>query len=264
MDWIRYMKNANNTVDVLDLTVSVKEKIILNQVNMSVAQGSITAVVGESGSGKTTLVLSLLGLLAPVMTMSAKTLIVENQSLLNSTQQQLKALRGKKVGFVFQEPLQALDPLFTVSHQLDEVLQAHTDFNHEQRKARMIEILHLAGLHDADQILSRYPHQISGGQRQRVMIALACVCFPTLLIADEPTSSLDHDMQQQILETFKNLNKQLSMTMIIITHDLMVVKQIADQVIVLKDGVIVEQGNVNKVLSNPQSSYTEQLIQASL
>jgi len=247
-----------------DLSVTIGVKKILDQVSVSVPKGTITAIVGESGSGKTTLALSLLGLLSPVMQISAATLMVDGQSIIGANTAAMNVLRGVKVGMVFQEPLQAFDPLFTVGFQMDETLRIHTSLNRADRRQRMEEILQLAGLPATINVINRYPHQLSGGQRQRAMIALACVCYPSLLIADEPTSSLDSDTQAQVLETFTHLNQTLGMAMLIITHDLNVVKAIAHEIVVLKDGSIVEQGPVQQVINNPMHPYTKRLIEASL
>lgn len=253
----------NLSVHIEGLTVTVGDKIILNDISFVLPKGRITAVVGESGSGKTTLSLSLLGLLAPSMRQQAKVLMINNQDLLNASQQQMQKIRGQEVGMVFQEPLAAFDPLFTIGYHLTETLKTHLDLTPPAFKERINAILTLVGLAGVDNILKRYPHQLSGGQRQRAMMALACVCHPSLLIADEPTSSLDYDLQEHIIDAFRHLNQQLKMSLLIVTHDLSVVSALAENIIVLKEGIIVESGRVVDVMKHPKHPYTKRLIEAS-
>ncbi len=249
-------------VDIQHLTVKFRDQIILDDITLSMPKGSITAIVGESGSGKTTLALSLMGLLPQGMVCHAEALNVCQQSVLTATVEEQRRLRTTKIGFIFQEPGQAFDPLFTIGAHMNEVLQMPGALS-QQRHERIIQALIQAGLPQGQDLVNRYPHQLSGGQRQRAMLALACLNKPDLLIADEPTSSLDVLLQAQMITMFKQLNHQLGMSLFIVTHDLGLVAALADHVMVLRQGKVIEYGLVKTVIKNPQHAYTRQLVEAS-
>lgn len=249
-------------IDVQHLTVKFRERIILNDISLSVPKGSVTAIVGESGSGKTTLALSLMGLLPQGMVYQAQALTVCQHSLLTATAEEQRRLRMTRLGFIFQEPGQAFDPLFTIGAHMNEVLQM-PGASIQQRQQHIIQALIQAGLPQGQDLVHRYPHQLSGGQRQRAMLALACLNKPDLLIADEPTSSLDVLLQAQMIAMFKQLNHESGMSLLIVTHDLGLVAALADHVMVLKQGKAVEYGLVKTVIKNPQHAYTKQLVEAS-
>jgi len=234
----------------------------VNSVSFSLEPGELLGVVGESGSGKSVTMMSLIGLLpTPPARVTGGYVKFDNIDLLKADAQQLRAVRGAKIGFIFQDPMTSLNPVLTIGFQLMEPLRTHMGMKKAAAKKRAVELLDLVGMPDAERRLSDFPHQFSGGMRQRVVIAMALACDPKVLIADEPTTALDVTIQAQILELVKDLRRKLGMAIIWITHDLGVVAGIADRVMVMYGGQIVEQAPVRELFENPQHPYTRALIE---
>jgi oligopeptide transport system ATP-binding protein len=233
----------------------------VNDVSFHLRRGELLGVVGESGSGKSVTMMSLLRLLPmPPAEIRGGTALLNGRDLIAMNDDDLRAVRGAKVGFVFQDPMTSLNPVFTLGNQIMEPLIKHMKLSKAQAEARAIELLDLVGIPDAKRRLYQYPHQFSGGMRQRVMIAIALACDPDVLIADEPTTALDVTIQAQILELVKELRQKLGMAIIWITHDLGVIAGIADRVMVMYGGQIVEQAAVRELFANPQHPYTRALL----
>jgi oligopeptide transport system ATP-binding protein len=235
----------------------------VNGVSFHLDQGETLAVVGESGSGKSVTMLSVLGLIpSPPGQVAAGRAVFDGVDLLRLPEQKLQDLRGKEIGMVFQDPMTSLNPVLTISRQLTEGLRRHLGFDQPRAIIRARELLDWVGIPDAAQRLADYPHQFSGGMRQRVMIAMALACVPRILIADEPTTALDVTIQAQIIDLVKNLRSQLDMAMVWITHDLGVVAGLADRVIVMYAGKIVEEAAVDDLFEDPRHPYTLALLEA--
>jgi oligopeptide/dipeptide ABC transporter ATP-binding protein len=233
----------------------------VNSVDFDLRPGELLGVVGESGSGKSVTMMSLLRLLpSPPAEMRDGTVMFDGQDLLKISPEELRKVRGSKVGFIFQDPMTSLNPVYTIGFQLAEPLRAHLGMSKAQARSRSIELLQLVGIPDAERRLKDYPHQFSGGMRQRVMIAIALACDPQVLIADEPTTALDVTIQAQIIELVKELRQKLGMAIIWITHDLGVIAGIADRVMVMYAGQVVEEGPVGEIFKNPQHPYTQALL----
>ncbi|PTX56591.1 peptide/nickel transport system ATP-binding protein/oligopeptide transport system ATP-binding protein [Litoreibacter ponti] len=234
----------------------------VNDVTFHVKPGELLGVVGESGSGKSVTMMSLIGLLpSPPADVRGGTVMFEGNDLLKTDTETLRKVRGGRIGFVFQDPMTSLNPVFNVGFQIMEPLRKHMGMSKSAARARAIELLELVGIPDAARRLKDYPHQFSGGMRQRVMIAIALACDPKVLIADEPTTALDVTIQAQILELVKDLREKLGMAIIWITHDLGVIAGIADRVMVMYGGQVVEQAPVRELFGNPQHPYTRALLE---
>jgi len=251
----------NELLTIKDLTVAVGEKLLVNQASFEVSQGKIVAIAGGSGSGKTTIGLSILNLLPAALRIARGQIIFEGQDLLRLNSQELRERRGARIGMVFQEPLSAFDPLFTIGQQIDEVLAAHTSMTKQERYQQTLEVLSQVELPDPKRAFQSYPHQLSGGMRQRAMIAQAIACSPSLIIADEPTSNLDVTLQVKINAIFKVL-KTKNISTLLITHDLGMINQLADEVVILRQGNVVEKGSASQVIATPIDPYTRQLVEA--
>lgn len=252
-------------LDVKDLetvfTLRHGEVHAVNSVSFHVRPGELLGVVGESGSGKSVTMMSLIGLLpSPPAQIKNGEVLFDGQNLLSTDASSLRAIRGSKIGFVFQDPMTSLNPVFDIGFQICEPLRKHMQLSRSAARNRAVELLELVGIPDARSRLGDYPHQFSGGMRQRVMIAIALACDPQVLIADEPTTALDVTIQAQILELIKELREKLGMAIIWITHDLGVVASIADRVMVMYGGQIVEQAPVRELFANPQHPYTRALL----
>ncbi|MCP3971078.1 MAG: ABC transporter ATP-binding protein [Rhodobacteraceae bacterium] len=253
-------------LDVKDLKTVFRtrqgEVHAVNSVSFDLKPGELLGVVGESGSGKSVTMMSLIGLLpSPPAEVQNGQVLFGGQDILKADDQTLRAIRGARIGFVFQDPMTSLNPVFTVGFQLMEPLRKHMGMNKRNARKRAQELLELVGIPDAGQRLRDYPHQFSGGMRQRVMIAIALACDPQVLIADEPTTALDVTIQAQILELVKDLRRKLGMAIVWITHDLGVIAGIADRVIVMYGGQIVEHAPVRELFANPQHPYTRALLE---
>ncbi len=244
----------------VDLVAPQGRKTLLNRVDLTVKEKQIVALVGLSGSGKTTLGISILRLLPPVFQVTNGEIKFQGRDILPLLGEQMRRLRGKEIGMVFQEPLSALNPVFSVGFQIDEVLKYHTSLSTQKRQEKILHLLDLVGIKDSRRVARQYPHQLSGGMRQRVMIAQAIATDCRLIIADEPTSNLDVTVQARILELFGKLKEDLGISVLLITHDLGVVRELADEAAVLFEGRIVESGNVKDVLENPQHPFVRELV----
>ncbi|MEL0261319.1 MAG: ABC transporter ATP-binding protein, partial [Aquiluna sp.] len=231
-------------------------------VNFEVKPGDVLAIVGESGSGKSTSAMSLLGLL-PVNGRASGSVKLQGEELIGADKKRLREIRGQEIAVIFQEPMTALNPVYTVGFQIVEALQVHyKSMTKAQGKKRALELLKMVELPDPEKAFNSYPHELSGGQRQRAMIAQSISCDPQLLIADEPTTALDVTVQAEILNLMRDLNKRLNSAVILITHDMGVVAELSDYMIVMKDGVVVETGTTWDVFKTPKHEYTQALLAA--
>ncbi|MHB1218105.1 MAG: ABC transporter ATP-binding protein [Alphaproteobacteria bacterium] len=250
----------------LSVAFHVGERIVeaVRGVSFDIAKGETMALVGESGSGKSVSALSILQLLPYPMAShgAGSSILFDGAEMVGAKPETLRRMRGDRVAMVPQEPMTSLNPLHTVERQVGEVLIIHKKLGAAAVRARVLELLHLVGLADAERRLSAYPHELSGGQRQRVMIAMALANEPDLLIADEPTTALDVTIQAQILKLLKELQAKLGMAMLFITHDLAIVRKMAKHVVVMKDGAAVEAGPLAEVFSHPKHEYTKRLLAA--
>lgn len=234
----------------------------LDGVSYTIEGKEVLAIVGESGSGKSVAMLAVMGLLANNGHLWADKMTFEGHDLLKMSPKQRRKLIGKDISMIFQEPIASLNPCFTVGAQIDETLKEHTDMSRGQRKARAIELLEAVGMPEPAKALRKYPHQMSGGQCQRVMIAMAISCKPKLLIADEPTTALDVTIQKQILDLLLDLQHENDMGLIMITHDMGVVAETADRVVVQYKGKKMEEADVLSLFESPQNPYTKALLSA--
>ena len=236
----------------------------VKNVSFEIAKGQTLALVGESGSGKSVTALSVLQLLPyPAASHTrGSSVVFKGKELMGAPSRELRQVRGDQIAMIFQEPMTSLNPLHTVEKQIRETLVLHKGMNNDQARARCLELLKLVGIPNAAQRLSAYPHELSGGQRQRVMIAMALANEPDLLIADEPTTALDVTIQAQILKLLKELQEKLGMAMLMITHDLGIVRKMADEICVMTQGEIVEKGTTEQILQRPQHPYTQRLLAA--
>ena len=235
---------------------------LVKGVSLNLLQNEVVALVGGSGGGKTTIGLSVLRLLPSAMRVSSGEIIFNGRNVFSLRRKEMQDLRGKDIAMVFQEPLSAFNPVFKIGSQIAEVLCIHTSLKKQQIKDKVIELLRLVEIPEAKRIASYYPHQLSGGLRQRAMIAMALAASPKIIIADEPTSNLDVTVQARILELFAKLKRELKISILLITHDLGVVRYLADRVFVLDKGVIVEKGKTEEIFENPQEIFTRKLIGA--
>ena len=228
----------------------------IRDVSFHLAKGETLAIVGESGSGKSVTTKSLMGLLANNAEVMGGEILYHGEDLLKKSEKQMESIRGKDIAMIFQDPMTSLDPTMRIGRQIAEPLMKHKHFKKEKAMAQALEILKLVGITDAERRFKDYPHQFSGGQRQRIVIAISLVCYPEILIADEPTIALDVTIQAQILELMKELQSKIETSIIFITHDLGVVAGMADRVAVMYAGRIIEYGTVDEVFYNPQHPYT--------
>ncbi len=254
-------------LSVRDLSVAFRQGprqlLAVDRVSFEIAKGETVALVGESGSGKSVTALSVMKLLPyPAASHPSGTVHFKGQELLGLPENKIRQVRGNDITIIFQEPMTSLNPLHTIEKQIGEILDLHSGMTGAPARARIVELLAQVGIPDPEGRLASYPHQLSGGQRQRVMIAMALANEPDLLIADEPTTALDVTVQAQILKLLKELQTRLGMAMLFITHDLGIVRKIADVVCVMKEGKIVETGPVEEVFERPQHPYTRALLAA--
>ncbi|HET7491085.1 MAG TPA: ATP-binding cassette domain-containing protein, partial [Bradyrhizobium sp.] len=254
-------------LDIRDLSVAFHQpsgtSLAVDHVSFSIQRGECVALVGESGSGKSVSALSVLKLLPyPTASHPSGTILFKGRELLRLSEREMRGIRGNDISIIFQEPMTSLNPLHTIASQIGEILQLHSPMSGEMVRARTLELLTQVGIPDPKTRLGSYPHQLSGGQRQRVMIAMALANEPDLLIADEPTTALDVTVQAQILALLADIRKRLGMSLLFITHDLGIVRRIADKVCVMNGGKIVEQGPVEEVFNQPKHPYTRALLAA--
>ena len=248
-------------LSVKNLTVAPKanpSRLLVSNVSFSLNPGKTTCIVGESGSGKSLTALSIMGLLSKQLVQTKGSIVFQEQNLTLLNNNQLREIRGKKIGMIFQEPMTSLNPVLTVGYQIGESLTVHLGLKGATLKARIASLLQQVCIPESR--ADSYPDELSGGQRQRVMIAMSIACEPSLLIADEPTTALDVTVQAQILKLLDELKTRMNMAMLFITHDFGVVADIADDVVVMFRGEIVETGSVEQVLNHPQHPYTKALL----
>lgn len=235
---------------------------VVNSIDFHINPGEVLGIVGESGCGKSVTSLSIMGLVPSPAGKVEGEILFKGNNIANAPEAKMRKVRGNEIAMIFQEPMTSLNPVFTIGEQLVETLRIHRKWNKKQARQRAVEMLKLVGLGRADELIDEYPHQLSGGMRQRVMIAMAMICEPKLLIADEPTTALDVTIQAQILELMKKLNKETDTAIMMITHDLGVVAQMCERVIVMYAGKVVEEGKVQSVFQNPKHPYTIGLLQS--
>ena len=232
-------------------------------VSYRVRRGETVCLVGESGCGKTVSALSILGLLPqPPAQIAGGEVVFKGRNLLESDEVDLQSIRGREISMVFQEPMTSLNPVFTIGHQIEEVITNHEGLSRQEAEKRILKLLHDVGIPSPEERIHDYPHNLSGGQRQRVMIAMALACNPDLVIADEPTTALDVTIQAQILNLFRELQENRGMAILQITHDLSVVAGIADRIYVMYAGIVVEEGSVWQIFRDPCHPYTMGLLES--
>ncbi len=241
------------------LTLRFGATDVVKDVSLTIAKGEMLALVGESGSGKSLTALSCMGL-QPASAAISGSIHFDGQEIVGTSEEKLRSIRGARIGMVFQEPMTALNPLHTIGRQIKEMLDVHQQMNNTQALARIHELLEQVGLVHFKTRLDAYPHELSGGERQRVMIAMAIANKPDLLIADEPTTAVDVTIQAKILTLIKDLQKSMHMAVLFITHDLTIVKRLADNVAIMREGEIVEQGKVSEIFAAPKHPYTQKLL----
>ena len=235
----------------------------VNGVSFQLERGKVLGIVGESGSGKSVTAYSILQILASTAKIKeGSSILLDGQELVGSGEKVMRKIRGNKISIIFQDPMTSLNPTYTIGHQLMEAIMLHTDRNRAQAKERAIEMLRLVNINEPEKRMKQYPFEFSGGMRQRIVIAMALACEPDILIADEPTTALDVTIQAQILELMGSLQKELGMAIIMITHDLGVVAQMCDEVIVMYAGSICEQGTADEIFYNPRHEYTKGLLRS--
>lgn len=234
----------------------------VNGVSFTLDRGKVLGIVGESGSGKSVTAYSIMQILAGTGKIVSGSVKFDGEELVDSGEKKMKEIRGNKISIIFQDPMTSLNPTYTVGHQLIEAITLHTDRDKKQAWDRAIEMLRLVNVNSPERRMKQYPYEFSGGMRQRVMIAMALACEPDILIADEPTTALDVTIQAGILELMKDIQKQIGMAIIMITHDLGVVAQLCDEVIVMYAGGVCEQGTAEEIFYNPCHEYTKGLIRS--
>ncbi|SMQ24901.1 microcin C transport system ATP-binding protein [Pseudomonas helmanticensis] len=252
----------DNLIEIRDLRVAFAGQQVVHGLNLDIRRGECLALVGESGSGKSVTAHSILRLLPGKNVRSSGAIRYNGVDLLHASEQQMRGLRGNRIAMIFQEPMTSLNPLHTVERQVSEVLEIHKGLKGRAARERTLQLLELVGIRQPLQRLKAYPHQLSGGQRQRVMIAMALANEPELLIADEPTTALDVTVQQKILELLIELQQRLGMSLLLISHDLNLVRRIAQRVCVMRHGEIVEQADCETLFRAPQHPYSRLLIEA--
>ena len=234
----------------------------VNGVSFYLDHGKVLGIVGESGSGKSVTAYSIMQILEKTGKIVSGSIKFDGQELVGAGEKVMKTVRGNKISIIFQDPMTSLNPTYTIGRQLMEAIMLHTPRNRKQAKERAIEMLRLVNINEPEKRMNQYPFEFSGGMRQRIMIAMALACEPDILIADEPTTALDVTIQAQILELMQSLQKEMGMAIIMITHDLGVVAQMCDEVIVMYAGSICEQGTADEIFYNPKHEYTKGLMRS--
>ena len=234
----------------------------VNGVSFNLDRGKVLGIVGESGSGKSVTAYSIMQILASTGKIVSGSIKLDGQELVGAGESVMKTIRGNKISIIFQDPMTSLNPTYTIGHQLMEAILLHTNRNKKQAWERAVEMLRLVNVNEPEKRMRQYPFEFSGGMRQRVMIAMALACEPDILIADEPTTALDVTIQAQILDLMRSLQEELGMAIIMITHDLGVVAQMCDEVIVMYAGSICEQGTADEIFYNPKHEYTKGLMRS--
>lgn len=256
---------TNNLLQINDLSVTFKNgaesSTVVKNISLEIGRGEALGVVGESGSGKSMTSLAVMGLLPPKAKVEG-TIQFDGQDLLKLGSAAMRKIRGNRIAMIFQDPISSLNPYYTVGLQIGEAYRAHRGGSRKVARKVAIEAMEKVKIRDAARRVDHYPHQFSGGMRQRIMIAMALVCEPELIIADEPTTALDVTVQAQVLDLISELRAETGASMLFITHDLAVVSEVADRVLVLRNGEEMERGTVQEIFSNPQSPYTNALLDA--
>ncbi|HZJ82598.1 MAG TPA: ABC transporter ATP-binding protein [Clostridia bacterium] len=257
---------SNILLDIKNLKLSfftpAGEVKALNDVSFQMNEGDILGIVGESGSGKSVTAYSIMGLTAYPGRIIGGTIDFNGHRINDMTEAQMRDIRGNEVSIIFQDPMTSLNPVYTIGNQIREVILLHTDMDKKQAYNRSLELLNLVGINEPEKRLKQYPHELSGGMRQRVMIAIALACEPKLLIADEPTTALDVTIQAQIMELMKELKEKINMSIIMITHDLGIVANMCQKIVVMYGGKIVESGTIDEIFYNPKHQYTKGLLRS--
>ncbi|PRX04704.1 UNVERIFIED_ORG: peptide/nickel transport system ATP-binding protein [Martelella mediterranea] len=253
-------------LDISDLSVEFGPKTnpirILHGVDLTVGQGEAVGLVGESGSGKSLTSLATMRLLPAAARIASGRIMLDGRDLLSLPDKAMPNVRGRDISMIFQEPMSSLNPVMTIEAQISEAIMLHQNKSKAERRARVLEILRLVGIPDPEARLGAYPHQFSGGMRQRVMIAIAIACNPRLLIADEPTTALDVTIQAQVLDLLRDVREETGTAVLLISHDLGVVAEVCDRVVVMYSGHVVENAGVETLFSDPQHPYTQGLLRA--
>ena len=234
----------------------------VNGVSFFLERGKVLGIVGESGSGKSVTAYSIMQILASTGKIVEGSIKLDGEELVGAGEKKMKTVRGNKVSIIFQDPMTSLNPTYTIGAQLCEAILLHTNRNKAEARERAVEMLRLVNVNEPEKRMKQYPHELSGGMRQRVMIAMALACEPDILIADEPTTALDVTIQAQILELMRDLQREFGMAIIMITHDLGVVAQMCDEVVVMYAGSICEQGTADEIFYNPKHEYTKGLLRS--
>jgi peptide/nickel transport system ATP-binding protein len=260
------VSTTNDLLEIRNLRTSFRIKDTyypaVDNVSLTLRKNEILAIVGESGCGKSTLATSIVGLHNSISTKVEGEILYNNQNLVNLTEDQFNKLRGNDIGFIFQDPLSALNPLMRIGEQIEEGLIYHTKLAKKDREKRVLELLNQVGIPHVERVARQFPHQLSGGMRQRVMIAIALSGKPAIIIADEPTTALDVTIQAQILDLLKSLQDEIQSGIILITHDLGVVAEVADRVAVMYAGQVIEEAPVVELFRNPKHPYTRSLLKS--
>ena len=258
------MNNIMSLLEVKNLQTSfftdAGEVKAVNGISFNLERGKVLGIVGESGSGKSVTAYSIMQILASTGKIVGGSIKLDGEELVGAGEKTMRKVRGNKISIIFQDPMTSLNPTHTIGHQIMEAIVLHTDRNKKEAYNRAVEMLRLVNINEPEKRMKQYPHELSGGMRQRVVIAMALACEPDILIADEPTTALDVTIQAQILDLMTSLQKELGMAIIMITHDLGVVAQLCDEVIVMYAGSICEQGSADEIFYNPRHEYTKGLM----
>jgi ABC-type glutathione transport system ATPase component len=248
----------NNILEIKNLTVRIGGRLVLDDVSFELLRGEVLALVGESGSGKTMTALSILNLLPGAAALEKGSIFFDNKDLLTVRTEEIREIRGRRISMVFQEPFTAFNPVMRIGEQIKETVHAHKKLGKKETDMLIGDLLRTVML--PEDVISHYPHELSGGMRQRAMLAMALSCEPSVLILDEPTTALDVTIQKHILELVKKIQKERELAVLFITHDFSIVNMIADRVLVMKGGRLVEAGEKKEVLTSPKHAYTKGLI----
>lgn len=253
-------------LEVKNLSINFTDRGVVEEavkdVSFSMSEGEILGIVGESGSGKTMTALTIAGLIKANAILESGEILLGDTDLLKLSQKEWREYQGNQISMIFQEPMTALNPTMKIGRQVEEALLLHTKMSKTERKKLALEALEDVELNDVEALYHKFPHELSGGMRQRVMIASAIISRPKLLIADEPTTALDVNTQESIIQLLKKLNQKYQVGILFISHNLRVVKSLCENVLVMKDGCIIERGRADEIFDNPQEEYTKQLINA--
>ena len=257
---------SNKVLEIKNLTIEFNDKtkseIVVRNFDLELSRGEKLGIVGESGSGKSMISLAIVGIDKKEEMNKTGRIQFDNIDILSCEKKILREVQGRRIGIVFQEPMTSLNPVRKIGWQIEEVLKIHFKLSKEERYKKVISVLKKVELDDVNRIYNSYPHQLSGGMRQRVMIAIAIIGEPEILIADEPTTALDYKVQGKILKLIDKINREMNMSIIFVSHDLSIVKELCDRVIVMKDGEKVEEGVAEEIFNDPRALYTKQLINA--